>query len=218
MIKAHQNKWAYRVFDIYLDRLLKSSFKEFYLVNDFPSLDAQKGLLVTANHFSWWDGFFVYYLLKKNTNKKVYVMMLEEQLKRYWFFAKLGCYSIDLQKAASTISTLRYTLDLLKDPGNSVLIFPQGEIEPYETRPIKFKGGIEFLIKHAKQDFQILNLAFKISYAEDKLPSVYALADKPLTSSLIIHHPHLHKESFNKNILALDSDIRNNKKTNLFKK
>ena len=63
---------------------------------NLPEFDKSKSLIVTPNHFSWWDGFFIYWTNKKLFNRKLYVLMLEEQLKRYWFFKKLGCYSIDL--------------------------------------------------------------------------------------------------------------------------
>jgi hypothetical protein len=46
--------------------------------------------------------------------------MLEEQLKRYWFFKKLGCYSIDLNDKRKMIVSLKYTMDLLLKPNNLV--------------------------------------------------------------------------------------------------
>ena len=81
MIKAKHVKWAEIVFDFYLKRLLVKSFYDFRIINELPFLDSSKGTLIAPNHFSWWDGFFVYWLNNKKLNKNLFVMMLEEQLK-----------------------------------------------------------------------------------------------------------------------------------------
>ena len=59
MIKADHKKWAEFVFDIYLRRLLKKSFYDFRIINELPAFDYSKSIIVTPNHFSWWDGFFI---------------------------------------------------------------------------------------------------------------------------------------------------------------
>ena len=66
MINADHNKWAEFVFDIYLKRLLKKSFYDFRIINKLPEFNKSKSIVVTPNHFSWWDGFFIYW-----TNKKI---------------------------------------------------------------------------------------------------------------------------------------------------
>ena len=105
MIKADHNKLAHLVFSLYLKRLLKSSFKEFILINKLPMIDNSKGLIITPNHFSWWDGFFIYWLNKKLFKKNLFILMLEEQLKRYWFFRYLGCllYTSDAADERSSV-------------------------------------------------------------------------------------------------------------------
>lgn len=172
MIKAKRNKLALFVFDIYLDRLLKKYFRDFVLVNQFPLIKSDKSLIVAPNHFSWWDGFFVYYSMKKLTDKKIFIMMLEEQLKRYWFFQKIGCFSTNPHNKQSTVATLKYTLELLKNPDNCVVIFPQGEIEPFDKNPLNYNKGIEFLAEHSIDEFDIMPIANKIYYTNLKLPII----------------------------------------------
>ena len=113
MIKADHKTWAKFVFDIYLKGLLKKSFFDFRIINEQPEIDQSKSLILTPNHFSWWDGFFVYWLNNRTLNKKLFIMMLEDQLKRYWFFQKVGCYSIDLNDNRKIVASLKYTIDLL---------------------------------------------------------------------------------------------------------
>jgi 1-acyl-sn-glycerol-3-phosphate acyltransferase len=204
MIKADHKKWAEFIFDIYLKRLLKKSFYDFRIINDLPQIDKSKSLIVTPNHFSWWDGFFVYWFNKKILNKKLFVMMLEEQLKRYWFFQKLGCYSIDLNDSKKMITSLKYTMELIPNSDNMVTIYPQGEIQYYEQRPINLRDGIDFLAKKSSVDFQILPIAFKIHYTNEKLPIVYARFGKLLSSKDVAGNPKIFKEEFISNLDLLN--------------
>lgn len=182
MIKAEQKKLALFVFDIYLDRLLKNYFQDFVLINQFPSIKSDKSLIIAPNHFSWWDGFFVYYSMKKLTQKKIFIMMLEEQLKRYWFFQKVGCFSTNPNNKQSTFATLKYTLELLKNPENCVVIFPQGEIEPFDKNHISYNKGIEFLAEHSPREFDIMPIANKIYYTNQKLPFILMRANHLINS------------------------------------
>lgn len=200
MIQADHKKWAEFVFDIYLKRLLKKSFYDFRIINDLPKLDKSKSLIIAPNHFSWWDGFFVYWLNKKTLNKKLFIMMLEEQLERYLFFKMLGCYSIDLNDTKKMISSLKYTLELVPRSKNLIVIYPQGEIQSYEQRPIKVRDGIDFLAKKSVNDFQIVPTAFKIHYTNEKLPIVYARLGKVLNSIDVAKNNDVFKEEFIKNI------------------
>lgn len=206
MIKADHKKWAEIVFDIYLNRLLKKSFLDFRIINDLPLIDNSKSLIVTPNHFSWWDGFFIYWTNKKYLNRKLYVLMLEEQLKRYWFFKMVGCYSIDLNDSRKMIASLKYTMELIPNSNNMVTIYPQGEIQAYEQRPVKLRDGIDFLAKKSKVDFQILPIAFKIHYTNERLPIAYARFGKLLNSKDVAVNPQIFKDEFISNINLIDSE------------
>lgn len=203
MIKAERNRIALFVFDIYLDRLLKKYFHDFILINDFPSIRDDKSLIVAPNHFSWWDGFFVYYSLRKLTKKKTYIMMLEEQLKRYWFFQKIGCFSVNPNNKQSTIVTMKYTMELLNNPDNCVVIFPQGELEPFDKNPLSYNKGIEFLAEHSNNEFDILPVANKIYYTNQKLPFVLMRTDQIINSSDVKIKSVSLFDEFKKNLLEV---------------
>lgn len=206
MIKADHKKWAKFVFDIYLKRLLKKSFYDFRIINDLAQIDKSKSLIITPNHFSWWDGFFIYWLNKKILNKKIFVMMLEEQLKRYWFFQKLGCYSIDLNDNRKMIASLKYTLDLAQNSDNLIIIYPQGEIQSYEQRPVHLRDGIDFIAKRSKNVFQIVPIAFKIQYTNERLPIVYTRFGNILNSNDVAVNPQLFKDEFTNNLDLVNSE------------
>ena len=132
--------------------------------------------------------------------------MLEDQLNRYWFFQKLGCYSIDLDNNRKMIASLKYTIDLLSNSDNIITIYSQGEIQAYDEKKIVLKDGIDFIAKKSTVDFQILPLAFRIHYSNEKLPIVYARFGKLLNSKEIAENPQLFKVEFVNNLELINSE------------
>jgi len=217
MIKAEHKVWARLLFNPYINRLLRKNFSHFYLVNKFPEVDSSKGLLITPNHFSWWDGFFIDYIMRQHTQRKLCIMMLEDQLKRYWFFKKLGAYSINPNNARSITESLQYTQEILKDPAHYVVYYPQGTIEPYDKRPVSIKPGLQRIFQNSDIDAVIVPVAFKIQYGETKLPAIFARFEKVMDRSSLENDFEHFKNVFRKNINELDREAHKNEyATNLF--
>jgi 1-acyl-sn-glycerol-3-phosphate acyltransferase len=203
MIKAKHKKWAQFVFDFYLDHLIKKYFENFLLVEKLPSISPVKSLLIIPNHFSWWDGFFIYKVIRSFTDKKFHIMMLEEQLKKYWFFQKLGAYSINQNNPKTVLESLNYTIELLKDNSNLTVIYPQGEIQFQDEKNIKFNKGVNYICEKTNFDFQILPVAFRILYSNKKLPFVIYRFGEIITSLEARKNEELLKEKFERNISCL---------------
>lgn len=200
MIKANHKKYARWVFIPYMNNLLKKNFSHFYLVNNFPDIPEDKGLIITPNHISWWDGFFAEYLFKKYLNRNLYIMMLEEQLKRYWFFRMLGAYSINPASPLSIRETVNYTREVVADPKNFIVTFPQGEIESFEKRPLTLRRGLNFIVKGIEKDFLVLPVGFKIQYYNEKYPSIIVRFSNLLQGKEIIKNYSLYESEFVNNI------------------
>ena len=219
MIKAEQKKWAYLIFDPYLRRLLKKNFSGFYISGNTPAADENKSLVITPNHFSWWDGFFIYFAASKMLNKKCYMMMLEEQLNRFWFFKKLGAFSVNSKNFVSLKNTLAYTGDLISDPENMVVIFPQGEIQQFNTGYRPLKKGLMSVIEKKFETTEVMNAAFKIEYGEEKLPYIIGRFGDKISGESIINNFSAYEDSFYNNIEKLKSiSARDFNSFDLFKK
>ncbi len=212
MIKAQHKYWASILFNFYIDYQFKKHFNGFYLVNSPPNLDNNKSVVVLPNHFSWWDGFLIDYINRKLFNRKFHILMLEEQLKRYWFFNYLGAFSINLNNAKSIINTINYFKELVKNNKNIIAFYPQGKIEPYQTKDITFKNGIVKFIKGVENNTQILPISFKFQYYEDKKPNILcsfgtvlnnqeSFNEKTILESFLTNLQNLEKEALNKNLL-----------------
>ncbi len=200
MIKAEHKNWARLVFNPYLKRLLKKNFNNFYLTNEVPKIQKNKSILITPNHISWWDGFFIDFAVRNIFHKNIFLMMLEEQLKRFWFFSKLGAYSINPGNVKSVLETVNYTSLLLEKPGNFLVVYPQGEIEAYEKKPLTLKKGLDLIIKKSKKDFIILPAAFKIQYYNEKNPSVLFSFGNMLDSKEIENNFAVFENTFYQNL------------------
>lgn len=204
MIEAKHNKAARFIFNIYANRLLKRSFQSFNLVNKPPEIPTDKGLIITPNHFSWWDGFFSDYICSKILRRKFHIMMLEHQLERYWFFKYVGAYSINQSNPKSISNTFNYTVSKVKDSNNVIILYPQGAIEPYDGYPFSLKKGIQYLIKKIDNKIIILPAAFKIDFNEDKKPFVYCRFGNPIESNVIKDNFNFYENEFNFNLAELD--------------
>ena len=152
--------------------------RSFHSVNidDFID-DKSKPMILIANHFSWWDGFWMNYLNSKRFNRKFYFMMLEDQLEKRKFLLKCGGFSVN-KSSKNLIETINYTIDLLKDNSNLVLIFPQGKIQTLYTQKFEFEKGIEHILKRNKSDVQIIFSANMIDYYSYEKPSLFIYLKK----------------------------------------
>ncbi|MCF8260091.1 MAG: lysophospholipid acyltransferase family protein [Melioribacteraceae bacterium] len=183
MIKTEHKKWAHFLFDKYIHRLLKKNFSNFWITNDLPNISNSEKLIITPNHISWWDGFFVDFINKSLLHRNIHVMMLEDQLKRYHFFNKVGAYSIDPSNTKKIKESFDYTLETINDPRNFSVIYTQGEIEAYEKRPLAIKRGIQLISRMAEFEFTVLPVVFRIQHFEEKNPALICRFGSKISSS-----------------------------------
>jgi hypothetical protein len=170
IIRAQHHPVIYPFFRFYTRWKIWRNFKSVYFSGDF----AEKGipLLLIANHVSWWDGFWVYYLNLKLFKKKFYFMMLEGQLKKYSFFIKTGGYSVR-KGSKSIIESIRYTAEILENPSNAVLMFPQGKIQSVYESSFVFEKGIEKVLEIVDNPIQIIFIVNLTDYFSYPKPGLY---------------------------------------------
>lgn len=206
MITSKNNPVARLIFNKYLNRLLKNNFSNFYLCNEFPKLTSNESVLFTPNHFSWWDGFFIDYVIRKETTLDLRIMMLEEQLKKYWFFKYVGAFSIDQKNPIAIKDSINYTRKLLSQKNIALIVYPQGEIEPFDKRPLSIKKGISFILKNSN-DISVIPVAFNIRFSEQKLPSIYLRIGAALSSKFILNDFSIFENAFYENLNLLSESI-----------
>ncbi len=150
--------------------MIKKNFSKVHHKGEF--LDNGNAVLVIANHISWWDGFWIQYLNQKIIHRSLNFLMDEKQLKKYWYFRYTGGYSV-IPGTKNIIDSLNYTLELLKNRKNLVLIFPQGKIHSIYQSEIHFKQGVKYILNRCCSDVQVLFVAQFIEFLDNPKPQLF---------------------------------------------
>ena len=177
MIRAQHRLWADIIFQPYLTWSFKRNFHEIQVLGTLPEIPDDLPMLLLPNHSTWWDGFFVYLLNKRIFRRTAYLMMLESQLSKYKFFRKVGAYSIEPENRRNVIESLEYTVELLTQEIPLVTVFPQGQLLPWQTRPLGYKRGVEWILRKYRKSIAVLPLAIRTEFLGEKRPSVFFLFD-----------------------------------------
>ena len=160
----------YGFFKLYCIWKIRHNFHEVYIKGDFR--DKNLPVLLVSNHVSWWDGFWAMYLNLKFLKRRFYFMMLENQLRNFMFFNKTGGYSIK-KGSKSIIETLNYTIRLLSDNKNMVLLFPQGRIQSIYNSTFRFEKGLEYLLNKITRKVHLIFLVCLIDYFSHSRPCLF---------------------------------------------
>lgn len=178
MVKPGNNFFIRQILHYYVAWIVRRHFHE--LKFDPVEIDPTKSILLIANHFSFWDSLILYLVCGKLLKKKFYVMVREDTTVKFQYVKYGGAFSINKQSRDMLLS-LDYAAELLDDPQNLVLIFPQGKLYSNFVNTIQFEKGITRIIEKAEGKFQILFAATFIQYLKHKKPTVTVyLKIKPL--------------------------------------
>ncbi|MBC8051548.1 MAG: hypothetical protein H7Y13_00625 [Sphingobacteriaceae bacterium] len=123
---------------------------------DHPAIDRDRACLVLMNHYSFNDGAILHRLNRKLLKKQFRVMVVEDQLKAFIPLRYVGCFSVK-KASREVIDSLTYAADLLKDPGNMLGIYPQGEVYSQHLERIHFENGLSVILKKtAEHSYQVI--------------------------------------------------------------
>ena len=186
MIPAQHNKSAEALFFLYIIPAMRRHFHSIHLLGVEPDWPQNHPLLILPNHCSWWDGFFIYLLNSRVWRRKPYLMMLEEQLAQNRFFRYLGAYSVNSKNPGALRTSLRYTQEILSGRWQQnimLCIFPQGELLPWQVRPLGYKPGMLWLLQNLNLPVWIVQMGIKIEFLLQQRPQVFIEFAEPLRYS-----------------------------------
>lgn len=146
------------------------------IVRDIPVKPGHSYLLM-CNHFSFLDGLLAFYLCnkimwKEGGMKRLYIMSLKKQMEKNSWLRYFGSFSIDPGRRSMTES-FEYAAEILSEPGNLLLFYPQGKLETSHIRHIAFETGIAEIIPKIKGNSQLIWCSILMDYFESVKPSVY---------------------------------------------
>ena len=171
MIRAEHSRFHIWISVVYTKIALILFFRNVRFIGEVKT-DNNLAILMIANHFSWWDGFFQLQLNLKFFKKKYHFMMLEKQMRKDSILRKIGASSIE-KGSRSILDSLKYLVEVIQNPENLFLFFPEGKIKSIYTEEFKFeKGAINYVLKKVTFDFQFVFNVNLIDYSSFKRPEV----------------------------------------------
>ncbi|KMK93505.1 lysophospholipid acyltransferase family protein [Rossellomorea marisflavi] len=175
MIEPKKSPAFQRILSGYLTFQLKKHFHRIWLDDDRQ----RKGQgLMLVNHSSWWDGLLVFYLNRHVVKGDSYAMMSRKGMEEYGFFRKIGAFSVDRDSSREVVASLRYAEERLKED-KTVWIFPQGDEEHVEKRPLTFFNGPGYLIGKVPEVSVVL-VTFYYTFRHHQRPELFIrLKDAP---------------------------------------
>ncbi len=183
MIKATKSEWLKKAFYLFESKVIfPRKFKKI-IIDEVP-VKADHSVLLLQNHFSWWDGFWGSYLAYKFLHRSYHVMVQESQLEKHLYFKYRGAFSIK-KKSKELFKSIEYTNELLANPKNMVLIFPQGKLQSLYTDEIILEKGVQKLLEKAPDKCQVIYNAVTVNYFEGFKPTIqFHLLDCGLARNL----------------------------------
>ncbi|MHC1707057.1 MAG: lysophospholipid acyltransferase family protein [Bacteroidales bacterium] len=174
MIPARHHKLSIALVRLFYRFRFRTGFSRVRIID--PLHFAERPLILIGNHFSWWDGFFADHINAKLFHRKLHIMMLEEQLKPRMFLNKAGAFSIDPGKR-DMIESIEYSAEILRNPENILVMYPQGEIQSMHRQLFTFNPGItriyrKFVQKAASPDLCLVFYTALPDYLSESRPSV----------------------------------------------
>jgi len=170
-MKKAKHHWFLYPFLVWYGWLrIKMHFHKIRMIGEFEKKD--RPVLLIANHFSWWDGFFISSFNQQITGKRFHIMMEEKQLSENSFLNYGGVYSIR-KNSKDVVESLQYTVELLQKPENMVALFPQGEFESKYQHPLHFEKGVDWILKKIPDEVQLLFMANQVEYFDSVKPLLF---------------------------------------------
>ncbi|WP_421946207.1 1-acyl-sn-glycerol-3-phosphate acyltransferase [Pedobacter sp.] len=170
MYLPKKNTIIYRFFAWYISFIIKKDFAAFNY--ESVTLKKESSVLVLANHFSWWDGFLIFYLNKKIFKKEFHVLVNADNYAKVSFLKYLGAFAA-AKSGKDILDTLSYAGELLNNPNNLVLVFPQGKLHSNHLQDISFEKGVMQIINASTKNTNIIFAATFIDYFSKRKPSAY---------------------------------------------
>ncbi|MBN8234233.1 lysophospholipid acyltransferase family protein [Halobacillus kuroshimensis] len=143
-----------------------------------PESVPKENTMFLINHSAWWDPLFIFYLNDQVIHSDGYGMMHEDGLQKFPFFRSIGAFSINSSNRKHLMESLSYSANLLSK-GKTVWIFPQGEEQPLEKRPLEFFSGISYIVQKAPH-VHVVPVSIYYALEHQRKPNAYITIGEPL--------------------------------------
>lgn len=179
MITAQHSRVWKKILGWYFFRRLKKAFFRGYIrgeSNVHLAIEEHKKMGIPivfyCTHFSWWDAIITIVLSLKTFSLHAIGMMEERQLKRYGFFRKIGMFSVQGDNPLSSLRSLQYASDELRENAQALWMFPQGTLSNQERMPLDLQPGLSILLKKSKK-LLLVPVAMQYYFLREEQPECF---------------------------------------------
>ena len=145
-MKPVHNPLVQSWFNWYCRYSLRKHFHRVYLYGEVP-FDPPVSTLYIGNHASFWDPIALNFLIRNFRRQPAYCMSDELQVRRHPFFRRVGAFSVNRSNPRDGLRAIQFAAELLNKSPCAVVVYPQGQIQHGDHRPIRFQRGIERIIE-----------------------------------------------------------------------
>jgi 1-acyl-sn-glycerol-3-phosphate acyltransferase len=173
MITANKKKIITKFGRIIAHWILAIRFAGVYLhlpreVNDFNG-----PLILCGNHSYEWDAMLVAYIAEILLKRDCFAMVKSTSMQRYKFLRTVGCFEMDASDPYKANASISYAANLIRDQEKrSLIIFPQGDIQPWGKRPLGFQPGFSYVARKIKNG-AVLPIGIKFERVVSNHPNVF---------------------------------------------
>lgn len=137
-------------------------------------------LLVCLNHPSWWDPLTAFHLSQRFfPDRQHYAPIAQEGLGKYKFFAKLGCFGLDMHTYAGAATFLKIGHAVLQSEKRALWVTAQGSFRDVRERPCVFEPGVGHLARRLER-CAMLPVALEYSFWNERSPEAFACLGTPV--------------------------------------
>lgn len=106
-------------------------------------------------------------------------MMEDKQMQKYWFFRRIGAFSINRNDPRKAIYSLRYVVQSFQRENASLFIYPEGTLTPAGS-PMNFEGGLAWLYRKLP-DVDFVPIGIHIHTIRYDKPELHLQVGNPVT-------------------------------------
>ena len=164
------------VFGWYTRNLFARRFARVWVRGNLP--DSDEPHIIACQHVAWWDALTVYRLTREWFPPARHDAMMDaKNLAKFPFFRWIGAFGVDRTTRAGAARSMRHALALLKIPRLRLVIFPQGEQQSMDARPLTCAPGTSWLAGKANVPWS--PVALRYEFIEDERPEVFISIGPP---------------------------------------
>ena len=211
--KAKNDPFWHLVADMFFFTMIENRFHSLKIKNqeNFEKRNKNYATIVYAPHSNWWDGILAYNISRRVFKHKMNLMI--EELNRFPILSLVGGYSVNKISAQESMKSLKYSVEILKNPKMIVWIFPQGIIKPPNSRPFEFQTGLAYIVQNAIKQYGGVNLvplAIDYTFLREDKPEIIADVGEPIFIDSPIEDRHNFTKSIEDNFTQLcDNQLSN---------